>query len=284
MAVQQDSLPVLLPDSVKQDSSAQRSDSIEAPVETKELKAKVLQKDTTEVYPNFFHTNHSADLYPKAAVEDADNWIIPLLLGIFFLAAIIHTVFSKASKGIFNALFKRDGLRKLMEEENIIQRRTLLLSLSLYLLIVPIFIFQVAQHFHLTTAFVPFLPPYAQLLLISAGLLGCKVFSIHLLGYLFNCRVEAGNYTVGIIVMSSLLGLSLIPTTLGVKLSTGEMEVYFILSGIAFLALSYLISLGIGISAGLRSSVLSKFHLILYFCTLEILPVILIIKAVRNIL
>jgi len=284
MAVQQDSLPVLLPDSIKQDSTVQGSDSTRTAEKLLKPVTKEPAKDSAAVYPNFFHTNHSSDLYPSPALEDRDNWIIPLLLGIFFLAAIIHTVFSKASRGIFNALFKRDGLRKLMEEENIIQKRTLMLSLSLFLLIFPVFIYQLANHFELTTAFVPFLPPYAQLLLISAGLLGFKVFSIHLLGYLFNCKTEAGNYNVGILVMYSFLGLLLIPVTLGIKLSTGEIEVYFTLAGIAFFALSYLISLGIGISAGLRSSALSKFHLILYFCTLEILPVILIVKAVRNIL
>jgi hypothetical protein len=180
------------------------------------------------------------------------------------------------------SLFKRDGLRKLIDEENILLRRTLLLCLLQYLIILPVFVYQVTNYFNLTNALLPYVPAYAQLLLVCAGTLGLKVLVINALGFLFDCSKEARNYSLSILVLCAVLGLIYIPISLAIKLSVPTISSWFLLTGLGLTAFAYLISLLIGLSNGLRSIVLSKFHLILYFCTLEILPVILIIKAVKN--
>jgi hypothetical protein len=245
-------------------------------------KTKQLETPPVKAVDNFFYSSHSADLVPKSRIVDKDSWIIPLLLLAFFLAGIINTFFFRSSRQLLLSLFKRDGLRKLIDEENILLRRTLLLCLLQYLIILPVFVYQVTNYFNLTNALLPYVPAYAQLLLVCAGTLGLKVLVINALGFLFDCSKEARNYSLSILVLCAVLGLIYIPISLAIKLSVPTISSWFLLTGLGLTAFAYLISLLIGLSNGLRSIVLSKFHLILYFCTLEILPVILIIKAVKN--
>jgi hypothetical protein len=261
------------------DSSTSASSNIQA------IKPAVKEKvEEPEILPNFFYTSFTKELRPRLRKTDAEGWVLPLLLCAFFLAAIVNTLFPKTIRNILMNFLKRDTFRKIREEDNLLYRRTLALMLLIFLIVSPVFIYQVAGYFDLSTAFLPFMPAYWQLFLIGAGILGFKLFTIQLLGYFFNCTVEAGQYIAGIIMMNCFLGVLFIPISLGIKISASEISGYLLMAGLGLFGLFYLISLMIGISAGIRSEALSKFHLILYFCTLEILPVFLIIKTVRNIL
>jgi hypothetical protein len=243
-----------------------------------------IYQPVNEVLPNFFFTSYSKDLQPKLRVYDAESWIVPLLLGAVFLLGIINTFYFKEVRMILMGIFKRAGLSKLIEEENTMMRRSILMMILLFLLVSPVFVYQIFNFLGLSTAYLPYFPAYFQLLLIGAGALGLKLLTINIIGNLFLVKEEAGSYTLGIIVMNCILGVLLIPITLGIKLAPAPYDSGLLYAGIALFSILYLYSLFIGWFAGLRNGTLSKFHLFLYFCTLEILPVFLIIKAVRNLI
>lgn len=178
------------------------------------------------------------------------------------------------------SVFKRDGLRKLGDEDSIIIRRTQVLLLLLSFTILPVFLYQLAGYMKLTAAFSGFIPLYLQLLLIVTGMVGLKLFSIQALGYLFNRREESAVYINGIMVINGITGLLLIPVSLGILLAPGAMATGFVITGSVITVLLYLHSLVTGLKAGIRGRI-STFHLILYLCTLEILPVFVFVKAVK---
>lgn len=237
-----------------------------------------------EILPNFFFTEYSTDLKPKPRIIDADAWILPVLLMSFFFLAIVNTLYSREMKNILVSLVKTEGIKKISEQENTMSWRSLLLLLLLFLIVSPVFLFQTSEHFNLSTAFLPYLSPYFQLMLIGAGLLGLKILMIGFIGNLFYVQQEAARYITGIVVMNALLAILLIPLSLGIKLGGEVYTEYILKSGLAIFALCYLYSIVNGLIAGLRSKTLSKFHLFLYFCTLEILPVFIIIKTVRTLI
>ncbi len=257
--------------------------------------APLANKDTTlatpqpiqakeEALPNFFFTEYSKDLTAHPRYIDAESWIIPLLLGAVFLLGIINTFYYKEVRILLMGIFKRASLMKLLEEENTMIRRSILMMILLFLIVSPVFVFQISGILNLTTAYLPFIPAYFQLMLLGAGALGLKLLTINIIGNLFYSKEESGSYILGIIVMNCILGVVLIPVTLGIKLAPAPFNTWALYTGIALFLLLYLYSLIIGWVAGLRNGTLSKFHLFLYFCTLEILPVFLIIKAVRNLI
>jgi len=237
-----------------------------------------------EALPNFFFTTYTEGLPNKYKVADPDAWILPLLLLAFFLTAILNAVFPRALMLIFRRITRVGGLRLLSEDDNVLYRRTMAMALLIYLIVSPIFVYQIAGFFHWEAAFLPFMPAYGQLFLIGAGLLGLKMLIIIALGALFECRSEAGQYITGIVLMNALLGVLFIPISLGLKLAPPELGTLFMYAGIGLFGLLYTGSLLVGVRAGWQSAALSKFHLFLYFCTLEIIPVLLLVKTLKNVL
>lgn len=235
-------------------------------------------------FPNFFRTTYSKPLEPKQKLEDANSWILPFLLICFFFLALLNTLYPKEIMIILNGVFKKGGLKKLEELDNNIIWRCLLLFLLLFLLVSPVFMFQTASYFDWDTAFLPYLSPYFQLLFIGAGLLGFKILFIGLIGNIFFVQEEAAGYVTGMVVMNSILAAVLIPISLAIKLSPLIYTGYILSGGLIILGVCYLYIVANAMVTGLRSPNLSLFHLFLYFCTLEILPVFVIIKTVKTLI
>ncbi|MEX1189763.1 MAG: DUF4271 domain-containing protein [Bacteroidia bacterium] len=246
----------------------------------------VIIKSSTDEAPlkNFFFTTFSKDLNPKPRIQDADAWILPLMLFSFFFLAILNTFYNREIVSILQGIYKRGGLQKLEEQDSNMIWRCLLLFLLLFLIVSPVFMYQTAEYYEWTTAFLPYLSPYFQLMLIGAGLLGIKIITIGFLGNVFFVQEEAARYVTGIVVMSALIASILLPVSLGIKLSPEPLTQYILQGGLLAVGLCYLYSVVNGVVTGLRSATLSKFHLFLYFCTLEILPVFVIIKTVKSLI
>jgi len=248
------------------------------------LPAAPFKETVPEILPNFFFTQYSKDMQVHDRLIDSESWIILLLLASLFLIGIIKTYYQKETQIILLGVFKRAGLIKLINDENTMMRRCIVLLMLLFFIVSPVFVYQLSGFYNLQTAFLPYFPAYFQLLLIGAGALSFKLLIIQFIGRLFYTQDESSSYVLSIIIMNCILGIAFIPITLGVKLTNAPFNEVFLKAGVFLFCLLYLYSLIIGWLAGFRNSRLSKFHLFLYFCTLEILPVILIIKAVRNLI
>jgi hypothetical protein len=262
-------------DSLKTDTVARFENSIKHPSAEKktEIEAPIL--------PNFFHTEFNSPIAPKSRHADADSWILPLLLLFFFCIALINLAFPRSLLQIVTAVFRLDGIRKIQSDENAVMRKAMRLMHLVYVFLFPIFAYQVLKFGQINVETFSAIPLYWKLLLLSGGLLAGKISLVSIVGYLFNCIEESTTYRHGILVMNCLLVLVLIPICLSLKISPPAWTYYLIVTGSAFFALFYLISLAIGALSGSRSKTLSKFHLILYFCALEAIPVFLILKIAK---
>jgi hypothetical protein len=237
---------------------------------------------TTEKPPNFFHTSYSEGLPLKARTNPAETWISPLLLLLFFIAAILFSFFTKELKTLFFSPFRKDGIRKLNAEENFLVRRTLLSLLLIFLLALPVLIYQTLGYYGFHPEVPLRVPLYIQLLGLCAGLIGMKLVVVRFAGILFLCKKEAEIYLHAIMLMFSAAGLLLIPLCLAGRFISGEALGLLLGGAWILVGVSYASGLITGAAAALRSLRISSFHLILYFCTLELIPAILIIKLVRN--
>jgi len=240
------------------------------------------ETETNSAPANFFHTEYSADMPLKPRIANPESWISPLLLLLFFFSSILATYFRKELGVLLSSPFRKDGMRKLIDEENFIVRRTLLTMLLIFLIALPILLYQTMAYTGVVLESPLDLPLYIQLLGICAGLIGLKLVAVNLIGSLFQCQREADIYTNGMMLMFGLAGLLLIPACLLIQLVEEPFMAVSIRSTWIMVGVLYIGSLFTGASAVLGSQTVSRFHLFLYFCTLEILPGILIVKIVRN--
>jgi hypothetical protein len=266
-------------DSSKKDSNTTIAAN---PLKLKSVKKVEVKKDEGPILPNFFFTSYSKDFKVKLRSYEADSWMLPLLLFAVFFLGIINTYFFKETRQIFSSIFKKGSFKKLLNEENVMIRRTILLFVLLFLIVTPIFSFQAYTFFNGRLDYIPLVPPYIQILLILSASFGLKVFGIRFLGYIFSCGSLAMSYISGILICFIIAGLLLIPIALFIKISVPEVSEPLVYAGVALLSGTYIVSLFSGIINAWREEKLSKFHLILYFCTLETLPVFIIIKTVSD--
>jgi hypothetical protein len=238
--------------------------------------------DVELVLPNFFKTEFKYPIIPEARKTDVDGWILPLLMLFFFLIALINLAFPRALIQIATAVFRLDGIRKIQSDENAIMRKAMQLMHLIYIFLFPLFTYQLIEYRQISFEIFSAIPVYWKLLFLSGGMLATKIALVSILGYLFNCVEESTYYRHGILIMNCLLVLVLIPISLLLKISPALWSPYIIAAGLLFFGFFYLLSLAIGVLAGLRSKTLSKFHLILYFCALEAIPVFMILKIAKT--
>ena len=268
----------------KSDSSVKDTSTlVSAPaIIQKNLKKVEVNEELLPKLPNFFYTSYSKDFKVDLRTYETDSWILPLLLFAVFFLGIINTYFFKESRQLISSIFKKGSFKKLLNEENIRIRRTVFLFVLLFLIVTPIFSFQVYTFYKGHPDYIPLIPPYLQILLILSATFGLKLFGIRFFGFIFSCGNVAMSYISSILISFIIAGIFLIPIALFIKISVSEVSTWLIYSGMILLSVAYGISLLVGIFSAWREEKLSKFHLILYFCSLEILPIFIIIKTVKD--
>ncbi|MFN5318337.1 MAG: DUF4271 domain-containing protein, partial [Bacteroidia bacterium] len=181
-------------------------------------------------------------------------------------------------------IFRLGGIRKLRDEESATNRGALALMMLIFLLVFPVFLYQTVSYFEVEPDFFTAIPLYFRLLILTSLLLLGKLLAVQVLGYLFNCQDETMDYRNGILLMNGLAVFVLIPISLVLKIADADFVKLGIYLGGLFFLIFYCFSILIGLRSGWRSAHVSKFHLFLYFCTLEILPVFLIAKSMKTII
>jgi hypothetical protein len=235
-------------------------------------------------HPNFFYTEYTPNLKSQPRILDSTGWIVPLILLSFFLLSLIHVIYPKAFFSLVANIFRLGGIRKLRDEESATNRGALALLMLIFLLVFPVFLFQVVSYFRVVPIVFEGIPLYFRLLLLTSFLLLGKLLSVQVLGYLFNCQDETMDYRNGILLMNGLAVFILIPISLVLKIADADLIKAGIYLGGLFFLIFYCFSILIGLRSGWRSTQVSKFHLFLYFCTLEVLPVFLIAKSMKAII
>jgi hypothetical protein len=235
-------------------------------------------------HPNFFYTEYTPNLKAQPRILDATGWIVPLIMVSFFLLSLIHVIYPKAFSSLIANIFRLGDIRKLGDEESATSRGALALLMLIFLLVFPIFLYQTVSYFEVEPDFFSGLPLYFRLLFLTALMLVGKLLVVQVLGYLFNCQDETMDYRNGILLMNGLAVFVLIPISLLLKIADADLIKLGIYLGGSFFLIFYCLSILIGLRSGWRSAHVSKFHLFLYFCTLEILPVFLIAKSMKTII
>jgi len=230
--------------------------------------------------PNFFFTTYNKYLLPTPKHGISDVWIFGVILFVFILLAIFNQLFGKELRVLIAAPFKRKGIRKLIEDDSRAFRNVLILISSIYIITMPIFLYQLVSYWNFKTfelsGFVFYLFTVGVLLLLVLF----KSMVVSLVGAVFQIKWFTELNLYNMLAANAILGFLLIPVALGINLAGFNWVSIFIWSGIALYFTFYALkSLLLLITARTDIGV-SKFHLFLYFCTLEILPLTILVKVV----
>ena len=205
------------------------------------------------------------------------------LLGFIFamlvIFAILKNAFSKQLSAIVESFFSNRVLNNINKEDNLFSSWPFLLLFIQFGFILGMFFFLVAQYYDMYQAkhgFKFFFTISITIIVFYA----LKLVILRFIGYLFNVQKPVGEY-ISILYLSYFnASLLFIPLVVAFALSPLKYGVIYI--ALAYLLLGVIFAfqlLRAGITI-LSNNKFSKIHLILYFCALEICPILVLIKTI----
>ncbi len=115
----------------------------------------------------------------------------------------------------------------------------------------------------------------------AAAIFLFKHFMVRLVGWLFAARNETRRYNFLIITFNCVLGLFLVPFNLLLAFAT-DLKDLLVFWTLGLAAIFYVYRALRSAPIGLKILATDQFHFLLYLCTVEIAPVLLLLKLVLN--
>jgi hypothetical protein len=205
------------------------------------------------------------------------------LLGFIFLMlvifAILKNAFSKQLMAIVQSFFSNRILNNINKEDNLFSSWPFLLLFIQFGFILGMFFFLVAQYYNMYQAQQSF-RFFFSISIIIIIFYALKLLVLRFLGYLFNIQRPVGEY-ISILYLSYFnASLLFIPLVVAFALSPLKYGVVYIALAFVLLGVIYafqLLRAGVTI---LSNNKFSRMHLFLYFCALEICPILILIKTI----
>ncbi|WP_316735071.1 DUF4271 domain-containing protein [Pedobacter aquatilis] len=205
------------------------------------------------------------------------------LLGFIFIMlvvfAILKNAFAKQLSAIVQSFFSNRILNNINKEDNLFSSWPFLLLFIQFGFILGMFFFLVAQYYNMYQAQDGF-KFFFSISLIIIVFYALKLVLLRFLGFLFNMQKPVGEYIS--ILYLSYFNASLLFIPLVVAFALSPLKYGAIYIGIAILLLVVIFAFQL-LRAGvtiLSNNKFSRMHLFLYFCALEICPILILIKTI----
>lgn len=207
-----------------------------------------------------------------------DYWISAILLLMFmFFVWIYAGNRKKLNQVVTGFYFGRYGSQLSRDEFAIGNRVAVILSIF-FVVTLTTFIVKALPYF----GFHQFDNNITVFSLCTASLLiviySIKFFSIQFFGHIFKAQAEAAEYALLVFLFCNVLGLFMLPLIVCLTFLKQVSPGVFINIGLAIIALFACIRMLRAIILGASNFRISKFYLFIYLCTLEILPLVILVK------
>lgn len=212
-------------------------------------------------------------------IAHGERWVVASIAFLLILFAFLKNVFDKQLTVIVQSFFSNRVLGNINKEDNLFTSWPFLLLFVHFGFTVGLFFYLGAKHQGLNFAN----DGFQAFISISIGIIMLYTFKIvvlRLLGFFFNVQKPVNEY-ISILYLSYFnASLLFLPLVIAFALSPPQYGKFYMVISIILLFIIFafqLIRAGINI---LSQNRFSKVYLILYFCTLEICPILILIKAI----
>ena len=243
--------------------------------QTIELGMPVYREDNQQT--TSVHQQYPAQIIPSIRNQQSGDWILAIILSSFFLLAWVRIFFTRYLVQIINSLFIYHTASKLFRDNNILLQRISFVLNTIFILISGLFIYQLFNFFDVRVN----IPAGFPLYLFSTGLVfGFIIFryiAVYTVGFIFARQKEFIEYLHNVFLYNKSIGLVLLPIVAGIAFTPQSIRIPLVYAGLLIVIFFYILRIGRSFRIILRKDVLI-FYLILYLCTLEILPILLFYK------
>lgn len=219
-----------------------------------------------------------SDLPPARSHDLRPDWLLGIIIGSLVLLAWLKLFYHKFLNQMMQSVSNYQLSVKLLRDQNIFSKRVAIALNLNFVFIGGAFIYLIFGYFNLQ----PFqLSDILSYLCYSGSLmllLSVRYVVLHITGYLFDNHHVFREYLHQIFLIYKNLGIYLIMLVIGLAYIREELRIYFIYLGIILVFSAYLLRFFKGVRILMNKDVLI-FYLILYLCTLEILPFLILYRV-----
>ena len=274
-------------DSVVVDSIAlARADSVRKDSLQKLAAAKVYKPKDTSTYaaimvsPYFPFGQPPEYMIMQARDVPSKDYLFYLLAGVVFFAALTKLIFPKYFSNVFRLMFQTSFRQKQTRDQMTQDNLAALFLNILFVMSGSLFITLLIQRNGWLALDFWLLLLYA--VAIIGGIYIVKYLFLVFSGWVFNARQAAASYIFTVFFINKIIGIVFLPLILLLAFANTTVANVCITIALIVLAITlvyrYVASLG-SIRSALKVNAL---HFFLYLCAVEVLPLVLIYKAVLN--
>jgi hypothetical protein len=222
-------------------------------------------------------------MIPKSRESYTYDWLLGIFLFLVFLFVWIRIFYSKFFGALASALVSFQLSVKLFQERNVLQRRVSIILDFIYIIVTAVFVFELIEYTGFAgtgmTGFNLFLLLINILMLYSV----LRIIILRLTGTLFLVTPLFSEYIHNTFVVNKGLGILLFPIVIMAHYMPYKMIPVILILGVTLYSVAMLYKSFRAYQIIIRRDVLI-FYLILYLCTLEILPLLLGYKFVTSLI
>jgi len=214
----------------------------------------------------------------KERVIPGQDWTLGLILILWMIFASVRVEFPEYLGQIFSSLVNFNAATRLFRQRGYKTMYGALRLDLIFYLILPLSVYQIARFYKVDASGYPLILLFIGLLLIINIFLFIKIFVHRLMGSIAMLKEQAAELIFNIKMYYRSLGFVLLPvvTIHAILPETNFITIWVIA---VLIVLMYVATVIRSIYIGYKKEI-SIFYLILYLCTLEILPLLLIFKLI----
>ena len=229
-----------------------------------------------------FFTSHqmkTQDIQPVPFKKYQPDWILGILLLCFMLLAWVQIFYHRRFRQILMVPYSKRFLSQLIRDGDLFSERISLVTGFIYFVTTSLFLYQISELLLVKDA-ARLIQGFSLFTMIGIFLLVfwiLKIGLILLLSFIFRTSQTSREYILDILIFNILTGIFLLPLlvfTVYLKC------VIFLWICMTIFALFFFFRLIRGFLIGISMTKFSSVFLFVYLCTLEILPVVVMIKVV----
>lgn len=233
----------------------------------------------TLFYPHALQVKSFQQIDKRKSIND---WAFIILITGFLLFAGVQFSYHKRMLQIFRAFLAPRFLSQLMRGSDFYKERITYNLYLIFLFVFPLFLFEVNQYFQIyPLPRRPFTEVlfYLELFFLNLLVYSIKVLSLRIAGNIFKTQEITGEYLMTHFIFSLIQGIVVLIFCAVVVFTHSLITLE---AGILILLLMYFFQLLRGFFIGLRNAGYSVLYLLLFFFTIEILPVLIVVKLLSN--
>jgi len=247
--------------------------------ETKKTEPEIWKLKSPELIVNQ-NTNTSllTDFEPFQK-KSQQSWLFYLFLSLLFFIAFIRVVYTREFIELFY-IFKPISINQQLYRDSATGVRIASIWLNInFVLIISVYIYLLNSYFQLYTGNERFL-----LLLIGGVsiLLIARYSLLKIIASLFPFKKEINFYHFNELQINRVTGILILPFAIVIAFSPSVISYYAVLLSIGILAAMLLFRYLRGFIIGGEYFARNKFHFLIYICTLEIAPIVILVKLLKE--